>query len=678
MGDHNSDENEYSLQISPRTIDKLGVKLYDKASAAVAELIANSYDADATEVVIRIPTGTKLDRSRDDGTDWTIEIKDNGHGMTPSEAKAEYLVVGRDRRIDNPNGGRSRLGRQVMGRKGIGKLAPFGICRQIELISAGGERTDKGFLVTHFEMDYDTIISTQSGDVPLRTGEFDGTFLEDSGTTVILKGFRSKIVPTREVFYRQLGRRFRNTAGFDIFVEDIRHSEGDLDLLPPFEIEINENTRIDFAGMSIQVNGGTLPIAGWIAKAKESYKNEEDPGVRIYARNKIVETTRDFGQHAGFTGEIVVRSYLVGEIYADWLDDDDGEDLIKTDRQGIIWDSEYGTALSEFGQEKVRELAKMVVAERRKDARLSFIDVSQIERRARDKYREESIIKAALDIAGSIGSVASEDEIRLGLFVDEMAEFILYMAPHKALLDAFREFARASNVEGGDKFEELESLFVKARVAELASYAQIIHERVEVIENLRAVLKEARDTRVYESRLQKMVADAPWLIQPDWTLLTANQPLKSFEKSFVEEVEERLVARFPEDVELRRPDFIMIQVGGRLSCIEIKAPKHRLNNEDFERLYCYVQTFRDFQEENIDLISSWHGCTFVVVADDVNITDEFKLATYDSLTSDETVVQYSWDQVLRKTEIAHESFLNVRDSTRKQLQAEESERTLEP
>ena len=40
----------YELKISRLTVDKLGVKPYDKASAVVAELIANSYDADATEV----------------------------------------------------------------------------------------------------------------------------------------------------------------------------------------------------------------------------------------------------------------------------------------------------------------------------------------------------------------------------------------------------------------------------------------------------------------------------------------------------------------------------------------------------------------------------------------------------------------------------------------------------
>ncbi|MGI8858697.1 MAG: hypothetical protein ACR2HO_00845 [Rubrobacteraceae bacterium] len=50
----------YEIRISRLTIDKLGVKLYDKVSAAVAELAANGYDADAENVTIRLPLSTVL------------------------------------------------------------------------------------------------------------------------------------------------------------------------------------------------------------------------------------------------------------------------------------------------------------------------------------------------------------------------------------------------------------------------------------------------------------------------------------------------------------------------------------------------------------------------------------------------------------------------------------------
>src|SRR5574341_1284735 len=53
-------KEEYFLRISRLTVDKLGVKLYDKVSAVVAELVANSYDADAEQVFVRLPLRTLL------------------------------------------------------------------------------------------------------------------------------------------------------------------------------------------------------------------------------------------------------------------------------------------------------------------------------------------------------------------------------------------------------------------------------------------------------------------------------------------------------------------------------------------------------------------------------------------------------------------------------------------
>ena len=78
-------------------------------------------------------------------------------------------------------------------------------------------------------------------------------------------------------------------------------------------------------------------------------------GVRLYARGKIVAQTRDFDINTGFTGEFKMRSYLTGAIHAEWLDED--EDSIRTDRQDIIWNSDLGTPLREWGRHLLKELA---------------------------------------------------------------------------------------------------------------------------------------------------------------------------------------------------------------------------------------------------------------------------------------------------------------------------------
>ena len=235
------------------TVDKLGVRLYDRVSAVVAELVANAYDADAENVVVRVPLATLLARKNlttgeVEGYDYSIEVEDDGHGMTPEEANAHFLRVGKDRRADPAQGNLSRCKqRPVMGRKGIGKLAPFGICKRIEILSAGGEQTDGGYLVSHFVMDYDKILADKDDPVPMDVGNQDRTFRSQSGTTVRLIDFLPKRVPNQETFHRQMARRFGLPQNiFKISVEDTRNPKEN----PPFEIgsleiPLMEGTRVD-------------------------------------------------------------------------------------------------------------------------------------------------------------------------------------------------------------------------------------------------------------------------------------------------------------------------------------------------------------------------------------------------------------------------------------------------
>ena len=214
---------EYSMRISRLTVDKLGVRLYDKVSAVIAELIANAYDADATQVTVRAPMGQFL-ATRAGGTvadkGFDIEVVDDGIGMTPRQVQDFFLVVGAERRNDTSRGDSSpRFKRKVMGRKGVGKLAPFGICKTIEVISAGGDFVDgsgadsgsTGYLTSHIVLDYGGI--TALDDEPDErykpvVGDRDDSYSPKSGTRIILKDFSYRRVPELDVLGRQLAQRF--------------------------------------------------------------------------------------------------------------------------------------------------------------------------------------------------------------------------------------------------------------------------------------------------------------------------------------------------------------------------------------------------------------------------------------------------------------------------------------
>jgi Histidine kinase-, DNA gyrase B-, and HSP90-like ATPase len=656
----------YVLRISRLTIDKLGVKLYDKVSAAVAELIANSYDADATEVEVQLPLGTELatkDKKTKEPVDKGFEIivKDNGHGMTPTEARQFYLEVGRDRRGYPEQGGTSReKHRPVMGRKGIGKLAPFGICRVIEVISAGGGPVDgKGYLVTHFFLEFDKIVQDTDAPVPLEVGDKDETYADARGTTIRLTKFLPKRVPDADTFHRQLATRFALAAtDFEIKVTDTKQSPPTASTVEQFQVAVSEATKVDVSSHPVPAEDGEkLPVTGWLAMAKEAYKNEEGAGVRIYARGKIVATTRDFEQPAGFTGEFTMRSYLVGEIHADWLDEDDGEDLIRTDRQSILWDSERGQALKDWGGEIIKQIAKASSKPRRERKSKLFMEQANIKQRAEDRYGDEAVVAVAVELGDIIGAFAAEDELADPEYVDDLAEVVLTVAPHQALVSAFKEISHQEDAT----MDQLLTLFGKTRVAEMASYSQIAAQRVRSVKELQEIINKPG---VEEADLQQLIASAPWLIHPDWSLITENQQLKTFRDQFTLFWKKK----YGEDLEVaisfekKRPDFTLVHHGRQLHIVEIKTPGHKFSAADYERLQNYVDAFTEFFAEHESTKAAFPDEWVIdLIADGVNLTNSTQQHAFDAFVEKGRVLRQTWNDFLASATAAHEAFLDAHE-----------------
>lgn len=671
MTTFNNGIGPYKMQISRMTVDKLGVRLYDRVSAVVAELIANAYDADAETVKVNVPLNTLLARLNSttheiEEFEHVIEVKDDGHGMTPSDVNEHFLWVGKDRRKDVKLGSRSRnKNRNVMGRKGIGKLAPFGICKIIEVISAGGNPTEKGYIVSHFKMDYDQILEHSDEPIEIERGELDRTYMKATGTTIRLINFLPKRVPNRETFHRQLAVRFGiQKQDFNIQVTDSRNPvENKPFMIGSYDIPLMEETRIDLVDLPVELDDGqTLPVTGWMGLAKNAYKNEEMAGVRIYARGKIVATTRDFEKPAGYTGEFTLRSYLVGEVHADWIDEDDGEDLITTDRQDILWESDYGRALRKWGSDRIKAIGAASRQPRRERVEMLFLKASDLDNRARDYFADSEVSSMAISLGKQIGRLASEDELNDGDYVESLTTVILTVAPHMALIEALKEFrSKALGLNGG--IDKLLDLFSKTRIAEMASYAQIASERVEVIRRLTELIHDDPE----ESDLQSILADAPWLIEPTWTPITINQSLKQFVRGF----ENYYHKKFQEEVILaidhhrKRPDFILANMSQKLHIVEIKAVGHTFKNADWDRLHNYLDAFENFFSSHPELEQKFEGEWVIdLICDSVNITDRDMVRAYEWWKNKEKIIQISWEDFLTRATLANEQFLDVQDRVR--------------
>lgn len=664
------EQPRYTMRIERKIVDMLGLKLYDKIAAVVAEIIANSYDADATEVNVRLPLGKALAVKKKGGIEekgFVIEIIDDGHGMTPEEANAFYLRVGKDRREDPKQGDRSREGRLVMGRKGIGKLAPFGVCHTIEIRSAGGKKSDKGYMVTHFELDYDRIVeetNEEDNEYHPKPLEDDRKWEEKSGTTIRLKNFLPKIVPDKDTFNRQLSYRFGLTLpNFSIKVIDTKEEEPEAEFsIGKQDIPLMEGTKIVVNDIPVITDEGDhLPVSGWVGMSKRPCKNVEFAGVRIYVRGKIASITRDFGLPSGFTGEFVMRSYLVGEIHVDWMDDE--EDLIQTHRQDILWASELGQAFSKWGREIIKKVARLAGEPRRKIVRERFLEVSNLKELAQKRFKDEELEKTALAIGEKIGSFASEDELEDKDYVAGLADIILAFAPHKLLVDTFKQIHEMVDEEGKVDYKLLVKLFETSRIAQYSSYGQIVSEKIKVIDTFESTIRKGE---ILEKDLQKILEDAPWLIESRWEVLTANQSFKNFRVAFESWHKEKYGKEILTTTNIlhptKRPDFVFVHAENSLIIVEIKPPKHAFNDKDWERLNNYYDAVEEFFKAKVEFKRLFpDGFKIILVADEVKITDSTKRKAFQLLKENNALVNRGWDALLHDTKMAHQDFLKARE-----------------
>ncbi|MFX0208597.1 MAG: ATP-binding protein [Candidatus Hodarchaeota archaeon] len=107
------DEDNVRFSVDASHISRLGLELVAKQETAVAELVKNGYDADASQVDLIFKDV--------DNPGGNLEITDNGHGMTRQQLINGFMRISTADKSDNPVS--TRYKRQRAGRKGIGRFS---------------------------------------------------------------------------------------------------------------------------------------------------------------------------------------------------------------------------------------------------------------------------------------------------------------------------------------------------------------------------------------------------------------------------------------------------------------------------------------------------------------------------------------------------------------------------
>ena len=577
-----------------------------------------------------------------------------------------------------------------MGRKGVGKLAPFGICRTIEIISSGGEEISengsKGFRTSHVVLNYEDIVSDQENAtepyVP-EIGDKDNSLSPKTGTYIKLRNFNYRLVPKLEDLSRQIAQRFGiRTSDWSIRLVDT--SEGsdksphqvdtfDVQYMPNTKIEINEDSVSGPDGSTIPdikssflYEGFPYKQEGWMAYSKQPYRDELMAGVRIYCRGKIAAQTRLFNLKAGFTGEHNIRSYLIGELHVNWLDEKD--DLIQTDRRDILWSDPLTSEFEKWGQKIVRKIGTMARDPMRETTAKIFKRTSNVDERARERYpsdAESAIRDRAVELATSIGKTMSSQEAKDKDAVRELVDLSLDFAPHMVLDKKMREAAAQSETT----LEALSSLLRTAKIAELTSYGRIAKDRIRVMSRLEKLKDNPDET---EDSFQRLIEDAPWLINPEWAPVTSNQTLSTlrieFEKYLnqgIEEDDQKVNLTNFENPQ-KRPDFVLTAQEGIVQIVEIKRPDHKLTNDEMDRINDYHAQMIDFLDVpgNKELVKPFEKVHTTVVCNDLNLTGMAKTA-FEGLKNSNNLTHVSWASFLGKARRVHQDFLNEANRRRK-------------
>ena len=328
------------MTFDPQTIEHLGVKMYSNIPNAIAELIANAYDADAHNVQIKL---------FDEAGSKRIEVIDDGEGMDFNDINEHFLRIGRNRREEgyttSPSGQR-----KVTGRKGLGKLAFFGIGSIIEITTI---KKDSGKKVS-FTLNWDELISTCGQDY---MPDFRIDKCENSlhGTSILLKKLKRKTAFDKNQLAISLSKLFNlfdNTFKVTISLNEDQKLKID-DKLKYENIDTQFEWEFpDFVQNVDYDYSEKQEISGKVVSAEKPLK----PGLRgitLFANGRLVNASEFFGVSESSHG----FSYFTGWLDVDFVDEW-REDVISTDRQSLNWDLPKTAELRSFLKKTMSELER--------------------------------------------------------------------------------------------------------------------------------------------------------------------------------------------------------------------------------------------------------------------------------------------------------------------------------
>jgi Histidine kinase-, DNA gyrase B-, and HSP90-like ATPase len=542
----------FSMRFEPVTIEHLGLNLYGSLPPVVGELVSNSYDADSPWVKITIPEGNITPESE-------VIIKDHGYGMDESTLQNAFLRIGRKKR-DEEGSETSPKGRKLMGRKGLGKLAAFGVADEVEI------RTVREGNAVCILLNFPAMKETRSGTEyePSFIQEKSGPTTDDCGTNIVIRKLRrTKPIDVKNI-KKELARRFTIIGDeFKVYIND--------EEITPKDRRLKEDCKRVWDVKDIPPGGALVDIfrewevTGWIGLVEKS--SQVDRGVDIFARGKAVELDTMFSMKT--TSIQLSRAYIVGEIHAEFLDEE--YDRISTPRNAAQWDSEEGLKLQEWGQRALKFVMGQWLAFQKEEKEKKIVKTEDFDRWMENRSSRER--KVAIKL---IKILVNDENVEA-----EAAKPYLDMIKTNIELLAFQDLVDDIE-ETGANAPTLMKLFNDWEIIEAREALKLSDGRMEIVQKLVQLVK---DDALEVQEMQPLFEKYGWLINPKWTHVTGQNRYSKLLRDNCKE---------PKDLEDkdRRMDILGYSAQNMVQVVELKRPGKKLSYDDLTQIERYVDWAR--------------------------------------------------------------------------------------
>ena len=525
--------------------------MYNTVEKALAELVANSYDADATRVNVTV-------------SKTNIVVRDDGVGMSADQVRDYYLRIGRDRRADTNLGETSPLGRAVIGTKGIGKLAGLGIAGTMKLVTTReGQRTT----LTIDRHELDSRSSLQDVDLDAKVTRVRTA---NNGTEVQLAGLLPGMPP--------------------IDVNALReHLATELPSVPGFDIYVNRKkaTAEDISGERFPIDGD-IPGYGHVSgfyKIVNKRSKSVAPGLAVRVRDRIVQPRSLFGLNQQTHGYFAVTR-IVGELWPDFIDPLENrmpEDAfaINTSRTALNPESPKVLALNAFALHLLSNVADGIS-------------------KKRQETRKEAAYRRNPGLEERMQRLPPEVYAKLDEAIDKFVEILVRNEKHETIdqiidlvimyyeSSALRSLVESIKSDSDADVERVAALLAQFGSQRIFDIANSLWLQLAVI----ASLEEKVETGALEAEIHTIIATNVWLIRDSLQYWYDN-------KAFATQLGDALADNF-EWAKKQRADLVCLddhKIGGddgqakRLVVIEFKRPGVEISYEQLAQIMGYKEVF---------------------------------------------------------------------------------------